>query len=312
VLRLLILALSLAAAWSNLPCAFAQSELFFQGGSLYGKSDTTWAAEFGFLSRRSRHFGLGFAYYNEGHLPDNHRDGYTVQAWFLQPLDGGFEFQLGSGPYVNMNNTTVNGNRENQFRLGLLSSAALKWNFGTSPWYLRVQYNNAWVPRSFSSNAVLLGVGRDFRHQEDENDGKLGADLGFWGGYSRTTQVGQQQTAVGYEFETKFRIKRYEHLAWSVGLLSEGNTNLADRKGVPIRLWYDQPASDRLTLSFGAGPYPAYNGVGNRRFHMNGIVSIRATVRLISRYETGLMYTRVASFANRDQDLVMLGLLVHL
>ena len=294
------------------PATFAQSDIFLQGGALHGRDSETWTYEAGFISKRSEHFGIGFAYLNEGHLPDNHRDGLAAQVWFIQPLGERFELQLGTGPYANMNNTTVNGERENRFRVGLLTSAALKWHPTGSPWYLRAQYSNAWVPGSFHSDAVLFGVGRDFANQEDANDkGKLGADFSFWGGSSRTTQIGTQNTAIAYQVEAKFHPKWSEHFAYSVSALSEGDTNLANRRGIPVQLWYDQPATDRLTFSVGIGPYLAYDGIDDRRWEVVGIGSLRVTFRLFSRYEAGVMYTRVASFYNRDQDIVMIGLLGH-
>jgi hypothetical protein len=295
------------------PSVFAQSDIFLQGGALRGRESTTWTYEAGFISKRSEHFGLGFAYNNEGHLADNHRDGLTAQGWFIQSLGDRFEFELGTGPYATMNNTTVEGVRENRFKVGLLTSAALKWHPTNNPWYLRVQYNNAWVPGSFYSNAVLLGVGRDFKYQEDDNnDGKLNTDLSFWGGSSRTTQIGAQNTAIAYELEAKRHLKWSEHLAYSVSVLSEGDTNLANRRGVPVRIWYDQPATDRLTFSVGIGPYVAYDGINDKRWQLMGIGSLRVTFRLFDRYDAGVMYTRVASFYNRDQDIVMIGLLARL
>jgi len=106
------------------PATFAQSDIFLQGGALHGRDSETWTYEAGFISKRSEHFGIGFAYLNEGHLPDNHRDALAAQVWLIQPLGERFELQLGTGPYANMNNTTVNGERENRFRVGLLTSAA--------------------------------------------------------------------------------------------------------------------------------------------------------------------------------------------
>ncbi len=159
---------------------------------------------------------------------------------------------------------------------------------------------------------MLFGVGRDFANQEDANDkGKLGADFSFWGGSSRTTQIGTQNTAIAYQVEAKFHPKWSEHFAYSVSALSEGDTNLANRRGIPVQLWYDQPATDRLTFSVGIGPYLAYDGIDDRRWEVVGIGSLRVTFRLFSRYEAGVMYTRVASFYNRDQDIVMIGLLGH-
>jgi hypothetical protein len=307
MIRIWVVALLLVA-----PRAFAQSEVFIQTGALYGADNATWTYEAGFISRRSEHFGIGFAYYNEGHLFDNHRDGLTAQAWYLLPLSSRIDLEVGTGPYATMNNTTVDGDRVNEFKLGVLSSVALKWRPTAKLWYLRAQYNNVWVPNSVHSNALLLGIGRDFQHQEDNGtNGKLDADLSIWGGWSRTTQVGAQRTAVGYEVEAKKRFKGSEHLAWSVGLLSEGDTNLANRKGIPIQFWYNQPVTKRITVSAGIGPYIAYDGI-DAKVRPAGIGSLRATISVIDRYELGIMYTRVASFYNRDQDIAMIGFLAHL
>jgi hypothetical protein len=315
VLRAFIMAVPALASMVVACSAWAESErsdIFIQGGALRGRESTTWTYEGGFISKRSEHFGLGFAYLNEGHLLDNHRDGLAAQGWYLLPFGNDFEVQIGTGPYATMNNTTIDGTRENRFKLGLLSSVALKWHPTSDPWYLRAQYNNAWVPGSFYSNAVLLGVGRDFDYQGEDYKGKLNTDVSFWGGSSRTTQIGVQNTAIAYELETKFHVDSSEHFAWSVGLLSEGDTNLANRRGVPVRLWYDQPATDRLTFSIGVGPYVAYDGINHRKLEVIGVGSLRVTFRVIGRYEAGVMYTRVASFYNRDQDIVMIGLLAHL
>ena len=294
--------------------ALAQSDIFLQGGFLRGLGNTTWTYEGGFISQRSKHLGLGFAYYNEGHIPDNHRDGLAAQAWYLQPLSNDFEIQLGAGPYATMNNTTADGVRVNDFKLGVLTSAALKWHPTGAPWYLRLQYNYAWVPASLNTNALLLGVGRDFAYQDngDDDSKRLNMEFSFWGGSSRTTQIGTQNTAIAYELETKFHFNGSENLGYSVGLLSEGDTNLSHRRGVPVRFWYDQHLTKKFTVGAGIGPYVAYNGSNIRELEVIGIGSLRATWLLTKRFGLGLMYTRVASFANRDQDIGMLGLLMKL
>jgi hypothetical protein len=307
--RILMLGLLLAAS-----SAFArtdESDIFVVGGGLHGLGETTWTYETGFISKRTTHFGIGFSYNNDGHLPDNHRDGLAAQAWYVQSFGDDFEVQLGTGPYATMNNTTVNGARENQFQVGLLTSAALKWYPTAHPWYLRAQYNNTWVPASFHSNALLFGVGRDFSYEGDGGKNKLNADLSFWGGTSRTTQVGPQHTALAYEVEAKSHFGDSEYLGYSFSFLSEGDTNLADRRGVPVQLWYDQPAGP-LTVSFGLGPYFAYDGLSDKKFRVAGIGSIRIAYALTRHLGIGAMYSRVASFYNRDEDIVMLGVLAHL
>ena len=299
-------------------CAVAQTEnsdVFLLAGGLHGLDHTTWTYEVGFIYKPTTHFGIGLAYNNEGHLPDNHRDGLAAQAWYIQSLSRDFEVQLGTGPYLNMNNTTVDGVRENDFEVGLLTSAALKWHPAASPWYLRAQYNNAWVPRSFNSNAFLLGLGRDFSFTDDPTNTKLlDADVSVWFGSSRTTQIGAQNTAIGYEVEAKFRAR--ETLSYSVGFLSEGDTNLVNRRGVVLQLWLGADLTERLAVSGGIGPYLAYDGDHASQVGVLGIASARVTLVLSKtpqhRYEAGFMYTRVASFYNRDQDIFMIGLLAQL
>ena len=221
MLRLLVLGSFFIAS-----SALAQAEFYAHGGGLRAKGDSTWAAGLGFISKRSDHFALGFGHYNEGHLPDNHRDGFMAQGWYLHPLGEKLELQLGTGPYASMNNTTVDGVRKNDFRMGLLTSAALKWHPVTSPWYLRLQYNYALMAGTYDSHAVLLGLGRDFDYREsDAGEGARRPNLGLWGGYSRTTQVGAQDSAFAYELEAKFPIRGFEHLAYSVSFLWEGDTS---------------------------------------------------------------------------------------
>lgn len=65
-------------------------------------------------------------------------------------------------------------------------------------------------------------------------------------------------------------------------------------------------------FSFGAGPYVAYDGAREQQLNLTGILSLRAAYRFAETrrhtFEAGFMYTRVASFYNRDQDIFMLGL----
>lgn len=293
-----------------------RSDFYIMGGALRALSETTWTAQSGFIYRPDeKRWGLGFAYNNDGHLTNNHRDGLAAQGWYVLPLGERFELQLGTGPYASMNNTTIDGERLNDFRLGLMTSAALKWRFSPGGWYFRTQYNNTWVPGSFNSNAVLFGLGRDFTDTTDsENPLGLNAQVSVWGGTSRTTQLGTQNSAAAYQLEAQYLLDSdhwWQPSGISVAFLSEGDTILAHRTGVPVQLWWST-APDRITFSFGAGPYVAYDGARDQELNLMGILSLRAAYRLAETrrhtLEVGFMYTRVASFYNRDQDIFMLGL----
>lgn len=320
---LLAVPLSVACGVTAQAAPVAPSEnvdFFIVGGTLRGLGETTFNLGSGFIYKPSEsHWGLGFAYNNDGHLTNNHRDGLAAQGWYNLALDDAekFKLQLGTGPYFSMNNTNdASGVRLNEFKVGLLSSVALKWSPFGNGWYLRLQYNNTWVPGSFDSNAVLVGAGRDFETKGEPTDSSpIRGDISAWGGSSRTTQIGTQESAAAYQLEAQYHLEDPKHWwtvsAWSVGLLSEGDTLLAHRTGIPVQLWWTSPFA-HVNFAFGAGPYLAYDGARTEnQTNLMGILSLRATYKVMETQghavEAGFMYTRVASFYNRDQDIFMLG-----
>jgi len=292
-------------------------DFYVVGGALRGLSETTWTAQSGFIYRpTSTPWGIGFVYTNDGHLDNNHRDGFAVQGWYTKPLADRLEFQAGTGPYASMNNTTLNGIRENQFRVGLFTTVALKWRPFGDGWYLRSQLTNTLVPGSFNSNAILFGVGHDFiASTELGTPNRLLADVSVWGGTSRTTQLGNQRSGGAVQLEAQYIVENpvewWMPSAYSIAFLSEGDTGLIHRRGVPLQAWW-RSAPDTFTFGFGVGPYIAYDTYRDTRLNAMGILSLRIGYKVLettsSVVEAGFMYTRVASFYNKDQDIFMLGL----
>ncbi len=297
-------------------------DFHIMGGVLRGRDDYTWTAATGFVYRPAdSRWGLGFAYVNDGHLPNNHRDGFAAQGWYVQSLGDGLELQLGAGPYASMNNTEVNGERLNQFRMGILGSAALKWHVLGNGWYLRSQVNAAVMARSFSSAALMLGVGYDFQPggaQVSNDAARLRSDISVWGGISRTTTVGTQRNAGAFRIETQYLPQDggpwWEPSAYSIGFLSEGDTFITDRMGIPVQAWWRTPP-ERFVFSFGLGPYLAYDKRRDQSLGLLGILSLRAAMEVYEsanvRFEVGVMYSRVASFYNKDQDIYLAGIRLY-
>jgi hypothetical protein len=291
-------------------------DFYVVGGALRGLGETTWTAQTGFIySPTTTPWGIGFVYTNDGHLTNNHRDGFAVQGWYVWPVSDRLEIQAGSGPYANMNNTTLSRGRENRFRVGLFTTLALKWHPFESGWYLRSQVTNTWVPGSFNSNAILFGAGYDFISTSDVKwPTRLKADISVWGGTSRTTQLGGQQTSGAVQIEAQYILDQpsawWQPAAYSVAFLSEGDTGLVHRRGFPLQAWWRTPP-DTITFSFGIGPYIAYDTYRDTPLTAMGILSIRAACKVLdmpsSAIEAAFMYTRVASFYHKDQDIFMLG-----
>jgi len=309
-----------AVALGQGPAKDEAVDFYVMGGVLRGRGDFTWTAATGFVYRPAdSRWGVGFVYSNDGHLPNNHRDGFAVQAWYAQPLGDGLELQLGAGPYASMNNTEVNGERLNQFRMGLFGSAALKWHVLGNGWYLRSQLNTTLMARSFDTAAVLFGVGYDFPPGNGGSDGqRLRADISVWGGISRTTTVGLQRNAGAFRVETQYLPQDggpwWEPSAYSIGFLSEGDTFITDRKGIPVQAWWRTPP-ERFVFSFGLGPYLAHDARRDQSLGLLGILSLRAAMEVFetanTRFEIGVMYSRVASFYNKDQDIYLAGIRLY-
>lgn len=312
----LLAAASIGPVLAADPPAPEAVDFYVVGGGLRGRGENTWTAQTGFIySPTSTPWGIGFVYTNDGHLENNHRDGFAVQGWYTWPLADRLELQAGTGPYASMNNTTQNGIRENVFRVGLFTTVALKWHPFDSGWYLRSQLTNTLVPGSFNSNAILFGAGYDFiSTTELERSNKLKADISVWGGTSRTTQLGTQKSGGAVQIEAQYILDRpsawWQPAAYSVAFLSEGDTGLIHRQGVPLQAWWRTPP-DTFTFSFGMGPYIAYDTYRDQPLTAMGILSIRAAYKVLdmpsSTVEAAAMYTRVASFYNKDQDIFMLG-----
>ena len=283
---------------------FGMDEVYFQGGGLQNKDapNTTWTLQSGFISKFENNVGIGFSYLNEGHSENNHRDGFALQGFYENQITTNTKYQIGIGPYISNNNTIENQNRLNDFQLGLITSATIKY-YLLDALYLRLQYNNILMTTS-NSNSVLVGVGYDFSN-ESITYTPNNFNVSVWTGTSRTTQIGTQENATSFMFDVKKSLK--DNFSFSVGLLKEGNTMLSNRTGGYIQGWYDFKLLNTWTLSGGFGPYLANND--HREFDQTKtmmIGSIRA-VKDFKNFNVGFTFNRITSFYNRDQDLFMLG-----
>lgn len=282
-------------------------DVYVQGGSLQNNSTDapTWTLQGGFFSNIGDKWGAGASYINEGHSDNHHRDGLALQGYYESSIGGtGLKYQIAAGPYISNNNTVIDGRRLNDFRIGIMTSVALKYYLDQS-WYMRLQYNHI-AMQTADSSSLLVGVGRDFGYNQPTDLSDTDFTIGVWTGTSRTTQIGAQQNATSYMVEGKRALSK--SLAYSVGYLHEGDTQLANRQGVFAQMWYEYRPTDRWIVGAGIGPYLAQDQrqtEGSNRAMMIG--SIRAT-REYRMFDVGVAFNRVSSFYNRDQDLFMVGI----
>jgi len=251
-----------------------------------------------------------FVHYNEGHPDNNHRDGFALQWVLVQRFGGRLTGELGAGPYLSMNTTVIDGTQIDDAHVGVLASLALRYALPGPPGlHLRLAYHHVGMRDVHRSDALVLGIGRQFGHAEPapatnpEDHVWLGATVGW----SITNMSGTHGAQAGV-LEARTYSGR-----WGVGLkgLFEGDDGArVDRRGVAGQVWYTQPVTSGLSMSAGLGPYLAINRRDDNRFTRNLAISFQAEKTLSARARAIVNFNRIKTFRKtNDRDLFQLGLL---
>jgi hypothetical protein len=256
-------------------------------------------------------------YYNEGHPDNNHRDGYALQ-WTRVWRDGQqWSGEFGIGPYFSMNTTKIAGRQLDDPRWGLLLSAALRMRLSGAPpgTVLRLGFNHAQMPGAHRSDALMLGVARQFgpvAQAPSETSHPL------WFGVSAGTAVTSMPgTNTGRSAIVDIGRDIGDgaaHWAWSARYLFEGDDgSRVDRRGVTGQLWYVQEVTPGFSMRAGIGPYltrnwreaPGQPGPVRR----NVLISLEAERALSSQTRIFFDFGRVKTFLRMDdRDLFLVGL----
>src|SRR5262245_66304987 len=69
---------------------------------------TSYAWLFSYSHDLGEHFAASFTWQNEGHVPNHHRDGHSVQLWAKTGLGPQLELAAGIGPYRYFDTTAAN------------------------------------------------------------------------------------------------------------------------------------------------------------------------------------------------------------
>jgi len=265
-------------------------------------------------------FGQGridFVHYNEGHPDNNHRDGFALQWVAVQALGGTFTGELGAGPYLSMNTTTVGGQEFDDAHWGLLLGGALRLPLRMLPagTHLRLGVNYAWMPGAHRSAAILLGLGRQFGPARPD-PGTSSASGPWWFGASlgrSITNLSHTKGAnAGILEARKYLDGRFDHWAVSGKLVWEGDDGRrVDRDGIAAQLDYVQQVTPRFAVSAGIGPYLARNDRDeDQKTRANLLISLQAERALSHATRAFVNFNRVKTFRQtNDRDLLQLGLL---
>ena len=319
--RPLLASLCSIAAFYGAPANAQEFSLF--AGSLWGGGDRSYAWAFDYQEGLSAHTALGFTWYNEGHIPNHHRDGQAVQFWGRVPLDNRrFVLSAGVGPYRYFDTVPAGEGRgySNTHGWGVLMSVRAAY-YTSHRWITQLQLNRAQVFSGPATTSVMFGVG----YQLDAPDTPGPRDTAL----PRTRKVTNNEvtamlgetilnsrsspSTLGGSLEYRRGLTR--SIDWTATWLYEGAKQGVRRNGIASELWLTRAfLNDKVTLSAGAGAYVTVdqhnravepNAGGGR---LSGIVSISASYRISDRWLTRVTWNRVVTRYDRDTDVIQAGL----
>ncbi|SAL35253.1 hypothetical protein AWB64_03478 [Caballeronia sordidicola] len=304
------------------PTSASAQELNVLAGPLISRGENSYSWEGSYREGLGRYAAWSFSWINEGHIPDHHRDGQTVQLWARLPLwRDRFELSAGAGPYRYFDTTAARaGNTySNTHGWGAVWSARAAYYFDRR-WIAQMQVNHVQAFGGPDTTALLFGVG----YQLDAN-GEPGprqrptprtSDVT---GNELTVMLGKtilnsydSESSVAESVEYRRGLTRY--IDMSASYIHEGGHIQSRRDGIALQLWATRAFfNDRFTLGVGAGPYIAItqnddlpdNRTGDGR--VSGLVSMSASYRFGKNWLTRLTWNRVVTRYDRDTDLIEAG-----
>lgn len=280
-----------------------------------------------------RHFNPKWAasltWLNEGHLPDHHQDGVTLQAWRLHRMEhNSLRLGLGLGIYrtfdtFRQDETDPDG-YGNRHALRPILSLRAQYPIPGSAWEGFAQINRTMGPESYQTQAALLGLSTRFgapasaapaiRQRAGEAPPN---ELTFLFGRTILNSFESETTEFLQSFAVEYRRRLSRHLDLSFTYCDEGGIDTARRDGVAAQLWLSTRTPDRAwLLSFGMGPYlyrvfppkeagPAADTVNIRS---SGRISMLVGRSIAEHWGVRLQWNRTVTLNHRDTDAILAGL----
>ena len=314
------LVLFFAALCASAP-AFAQ-ELSLLAGAMKAREfqEGSYAWAFDYRHGLGEHAALTFSWLNEGHVPNHHRDGQTIQLWArTSVLDRRLTLAAGAGPYLYYDTTRPIGTHfSNEHGWGAVFSVSATYYTDDRLFY-EFRVNQVVARNSINTTSGLFGIG----YQLDAPSSR--------GPLTETIPQGEKTTQnevaifLGQTIVNSFNSERslataveyrrglLDHVDWTVSWIHEGDARLARRNGVATQLWAVRDAFDRrLAIGAGIGPYLALDfheatTLPHERERVSALVTASAAFRLTRRAFIRASWNRVLTDDSRDTDVVLIG-----
>jgi hypothetical protein len=295
----------------------AAQEISFLGGAM--KSDNpdahSYAWMLSYTHDLNENFAASFTWLNEGHVPNHHRDGHSVQLWARSTfLDPRFTLGVGAGPYRYFDTTVANngGSYSDAHGWGGMYSLAARWQTSGSMYY-EARINRVGGGKDIDSTEFLVGLGWKL-----DQDGAAIYDEARGGGAAKRNELtlflgqtivnsfeSEHSVASSLEYRRAFTPVIRGSVAW----INEGDARLIRRNGVTAQGWLEPSFSgDRFSLGVGAGAYIAVDQYrqGDHGAFASGIITMTTAYHWRD-WTARFSWHRIVSNYDRDSDIMLLG-----
>ena len=319
-LRKLSLYILFLLVFSN---AWSQEINLFSGtmvDSETGDRSYAWQLEYG--EEIANHFTCSVSYLNEGHLPDNHRDGDIFQLWIYQKfLDQRLSVAGGIGPYYYYDTTIANNGSSysNAHGLGYIASLAATWDM-ENHWLAQLRTNIIHTQDDLDTTVLLIGIGyrfnmtipvQEYSARTLEQGKRLNNEVTILMGQSILNSFGSQNSYAGC---IEYRRALLRYVEWTVAYLDEGDNDVLHRHGLNTQLWLIRNVIyDNLWFGIGGGLYVVNEKIEkdtsatSSSESTSGIFSITGTYRFHPSWDARITWNRVISHNNLDTDVILGG-----
>ncbi len=300
-------------------------EIYFLGGEI-GDLETAdrssaWALEY--MQGLTKYSAFSVSWLNEGHLPNNHRDGISAQLWGrLNMMHQRFSLEAGIGPYLFYDTKLARGGSEfsDTHGVGAVASLAGVWQM-EGRWLVQLRANWIETSSSIDTGSVMLGIGYQLdappirepltvapAHRERTTQHEMTALVG-----QTIVNSFDSQQSTAQSIEYRHGLARY--LDVTIAWLNEGDSRLLRRNGLITQLWAVREFfDDRIALGIGFGPYISIDSRSvsgslddESRKTISGIISLTASYRVTRDWAVRLSWNRIATDYSRDTDVIMAG-----
>jgi hypothetical protein len=294
---------------------------------LGGVSDTddhthgTYAWGLEYRQRLLTHVDASFGYLNEGHLPQDHRDGGMLQFWATTgEWRDRFSLAVGAGPYVYFD-TQYHYNYQgylNQHGLAAIISGRLTYSLSPQ-WFVLLNANEVMAANP-ATRSILLGIGYRLEpsaatpnwQQGDQAAGaaELRNEVGFFVGQTILNDLSSHKST---DFGFEYRYRCASHLELSTSLIEEGPGAVDRHASVTGEVWAVQDfLDDRFVVGLGLGPDAALNTYhtvdGRSGASVVGLASMTASWRVTRPLVLRVSWHRGFTTDDQDRDIITVGL----